>query len=73
MKATLTFNLPEDQTEFNWANKAGDLACLLEEFDEELRKTLKYESNPSWNRETVEEIRSLLNEMIVDRDLGGIL
>jgi molecular chaperone GrpE (heat shock protein) len=45
MKATLEFNLPEEQTEFNRANQSLDMACAL--FDIlQLRKSLerKYES-----------------------------
>jgi hypothetical protein len=45
MKATLEFNLPEEQTEFNRVNQSLDMACAL--FDIlQLRKSLerKYES-----------------------------
>jgi hypothetical protein len=45
MKATLEFNLPDDQMEFNRVNQSLDMACAL--FDIlQLRKELerKYES-----------------------------
>ena len=53
MKARLTFNLPDDQIEFNRANQALDMACAL--FDIlQLRKKMfrKYESyidTPEWS------------------------
>jgi hypothetical protein len=52
MKATLKFNLPEDQMEFNRVNQSLDMACAL--FDIlQLRKEMfrKYESyidTPKW-------------------------
>ena len=40
MKATLEFNLPEEQMEFNRANQSLDMACAL--FDIlQLRKTME--------------------------------
>lgn len=40
MKATLEFNLPDDQMEFNRANQSLDMACAL--FDIlQLRKTFE--------------------------------
>jgi len=53
MKATLEFNLPEDQMEFNRVNQSLDMACAL--FDIlQLRKRMfrKYESyidTPEWS------------------------
>ena len=46
MKATLEFNLPEEQTEFNRANQSLDMACAL--FDIlQLRESLesRFEDN----------------------------
>ena len=53
MKATLEFNLPDDQMEFNRASQSLDMACAL--FDIlQLRKKMfrKYESyidTPEWS------------------------
>lgn len=53
MKATLKFNLPDDQMEFNRASQSLDMACAL--FDIlQLRKKMfrKYESyidTPEWS------------------------
>ena len=53
MKATLEFNLPEEQMEFNRVNQSLDMACAL--FDIlQLRKKMfrKYESyidTPEWS------------------------
>jgi hypothetical protein len=37
MKATITFNLPEDQEEYQRANKAPDLCSLVWDFEQHLR------------------------------------
>lgn len=63
-KATLTFRLPEEQTEHDMAHKALDMWVVLENLNQELRSHLKYNSHPEWDEKTVEEIRQiLLNEM----------
>jgi hypothetical protein len=42
MKATLTFNLPEDNEEFNRAVKAADYYVCLFEIYQYLRREIKY-------------------------------
>lgn len=42
MKATLEFNLPDDEANFDVACKAGRTSAALEEFREFLRSTIKY-------------------------------
>jgi len=41
MKATIEFNLPEDEEQFNAANKGMDWALLAWDIDQLLRKKLK--------------------------------
>jgi hypothetical protein len=42
MKATLEFNLPEDQDDFQKASRANDLHYAIWEFDQWLRSQTKY-------------------------------
>lgn len=66
-KATLEFNLPEEQDEFNTACRAGDYKAALFEFDQKLRSKCKYgDGTPpqSW-----EEVRELLHSTTAGYDL----
>ena len=75
MKATLEFNLPEEQIEFNRVNQSLDMACAL--FDIlQLRKAMfrKYESyidTPDWSSVVDfmgDEIADILNEHNINID-----
>ena len=70
MKAILEFNLPEDKEEFDAANRGMDWALVAWETDQLLRKKLKYEEHVTDTIETLEEIRELLNGMLVDKGLN---
>lgn len=63
-KATLEFNLPEEQVEFDMACKARDMHNVLCALNNELRSHLKYTSHPEWHGDTVEDIRKILNDLI---------
>ena len=45
MKAILEFNLPEEEEEFNAANKAMDWALLAWDIDQFIRNKIKYEQD----------------------------
>ena len=75
MKATLEFNLPEEQIEFNRVNQSLDMACAL--FDIlQLRKKMfrKYESyidTPEWSSVVDfmgDEISEILEEHNINID-----
>ena len=70
MKAILEFNLPEDEEQFNAANKGMDWALLTWDIDQLLRNKLKYSDLLPNTRAELEEIRDTLNEMLVDRGLN---
>jgi len=70
MKAILEFNLPEDQEQFDAANRGMDWALVAWETDQLLRKKLKYEEHVTDTIETLEEIRELLNGMLIDKGLN---
>jgi hypothetical protein len=63
---TLSFTLPEEQTEFERACKAGDMYCVLSNFDGELRNHLKHNSHPEWDEATIEEVRKILWDLVAD-------
>lgn len=44
-KATLTFNLPEEQSEFDLANNASKYYSVLWDLDQYLRNFVKYPSD----------------------------
>ena len=69
MKAILEFNLPEDEEQFNAANKGMDWALTVWDMDNILRDKLKYGKLLPNTRAELEEIRDTLNEMLVDKGL----
>ena len=70
MKAILEFDLPEDQERFDAANRGMDWALVAWETDQLLRKKLKYEEHVHDTRKTLEDIRELLNGMLIDKGLN---
>lgn len=62
-KATLTYDLPEEQTDFAMATHATDMWAVLDKLDNEFRSHLKYNSRPEWHSDTIEDVRKLLWEM----------
>ena len=69
MKTTIEFNLPEDEEQFNAANKGMDWALLTWDIDQLLRNKLKYSDLLPNTRAELEEIRNTLNEMLIDKGL----
>jgi hypothetical protein len=71
MKATLEFNLPEDQPEFNNAIKGGNWKNVCWDIDQYLRKHIKYDESLSEEQLRVyegirEELYSFMIENKVD-------
>lgn len=61
MKATLEFNLPEDQAEFRYASDGAKAHIVLEHIDEYLRRAIK--DGVTTTLEAVrEELHDALNE-----------
>ena len=60
MKATLEFNLPEEQAEHYCAIKGADMLNVLWELKTELRSMLKYGELPDKQYEIVEKIQDFL-------------
>jgi hypothetical protein len=64
MKATLEFNLPDDQEEFNHANNGFNYYMALVEMDEWLRSEYKYNG-----KEEMYEVRNKLREIILENNV----
>ena len=63
MKATLEFNLPEEQVEFNLAVNGNKWSFVAWKIDQELRSKIKYsESITKEQRDIYQEVRNLINE-----------
>lgn len=60
---TLSFQLPEEQPEFELACKAGDLLFVLNGLANNLRSHLRHSTDPDWDTATVEKIYEILNRM----------
>ena len=64
MKATLEFNLPEDQEEFKHVYNGFNYYMALVEMDEWLRSEYKYNG-----KEEMYEVRNKLREIISDNNV----
>ena len=72
MKAKLTFNLPEDQLEFNFATQGSDWWNVCWQMDVWLRATIKYAPDTISDDEykTYELCREKLRALIDDSGLN---
>ena len=70
MKAILEFNLPEEEEQFNAANKGMDWALIAWDMDQLLYNKLKHEPGLVTSElMQIEEIREKFNAMLVDKGL----
>jgi hypothetical protein len=69
MKATLTFNLPEDNEEFNRAVKSADYYLSIFEFYQYLRREIKYHELSDIERDTFERILKEFNEILTENGI----
>jgi hypothetical protein len=70
MKATLEFNLPDEQAEHYCAIKGADMLNVLWELKAELRAMLKYGELPDTQYEIVEKIQGFLISSLDDNDVN---
>jgi hypothetical protein len=72
----LKFNLPEEETEANFALKGGEYFLVLHKFYQKLRDITKYGNNP-FNGKTASEQEVLLAEQIreylSEQNIGELL
>ena len=70
MKATIEFNLPEDDAEFYCATKGTDMLNALWEIQQELRKLYKYEELNDEQFKMVERIRDSFHAILEHNDVN---
>lgn len=72
MKATLEFNLPEDQQDFELATKGMKFWSVLWELDQSLRAKTKYapDSLPQDKYDAYQEIRDELHELMLNSNIS---
>lgn len=70
MKAKLTFNLPEDQHEWENAVNANNMYLALCEIQQEIRVLWKYGELPAEQFEIVEQIYDKVNDIINENNLN---
>jgi len=64
MKATLEFNLPEEQYQFDCAVKGSSMDMAISEMQEEFRKMIKYNEWSDIQYKMLEELRDKFNEIV---------
>jgi hypothetical protein len=69
MKAQLTFNLPEDQAEFDFATQGSNMYSALWDISQELRTLWKYEELKQEEWDMVERIRNKFFEILEDHQI----
>jgi hypothetical protein len=70
MKATLEFNLPDEEAEFYCATKGTAMLNALFEINTELRKLWKYEELNEDESNMVERIRQQFFDILRDNDIN---
>ena len=70
MKATLEFNLPEDQHEWNNAVNADKMYCALYEIQQEIRRVWKYAELTEGQVQIVKKIYDKVNEIINENNVN---
>ena len=66
MKARLTFELPEEQEEFNDAVNGNAFKAVIWELDQYMRSQLKHGDLPDDVHDKVQEIRDQLHSILDD-------
>jgi len=70
MKAKLTFNLPEDQAEFDFATQGGNMYSALWDISQELRTLWKYEELSEEEWKIVERIRESFYDILQKNNIN---
>ena len=70
MEATLKYNLPDDQFEYDSAVKSTKMYFALTEIQDELRRQLKCEDLKENQYEMIELLRSYFYEVLNDNEIN---
>lgn len=66
MKATLEFNLPDEDYDYRVANMAGEMQYIVWEIDSRLRSLLKHGNPSPETADLADEIRKMIASVLVD-------
>jgi len=66
MKATIEFNLPEDENEFEYATKGSEMFLILWNVKQEYRKLMKYHDLTETEYKLIEDLNNKLLEDLQD-------
>jgi sulfur carrier protein ThiS len=69
MKATIEFNLPEDDNQYKWATNGYNYFAVLYNFKAYLRNKLKHEDLSDDRIFVIEQIQSDFLEMLYDEEV----
>jgi hypothetical protein len=69
MKATLTFNLPEENHEYSNAVDGSKMRSALWELDQWLRSKLKYEELSDGQYDAFKETRDELRRLLIEENI----
>lgn len=69
MKATIEFNLPEDDNQYKWATNGYNYFAVLYNFKEYLRNKLKHEDLSDDRIFVIEQIQSDFLQMLYDEEV----
>ena len=70
MKATLTFDLPDDKTDFQLAIDSWKWRSIMIQLNEELRSKVKWDNNMSKDqREAYQDVRKKIVVMLNENNL----
>ena len=72
----LKFNLPEEETEANFALKGGEYFLILHDLYEKLRHITKYGNNPFIGRTASEQeilLAEQIREYLSEQNIGELL
>jgi hypothetical protein len=69
MKATLEFNLPEEETNFKYAMSARDMAMILTDLQIYIRSKIKHEVSDPDQLNAYENVRDELHSLLDDRNV----
>ena len=70
MKATLKFNLPDDEFEFNCAVKSTKMFFALNEIMEDIRAILKYGELKENEYEIIDKMKERFHEILSDNEIN---
>ena len=72
MKAILKYDLPEDQTEFDWACNAHKMHFVLWELDQYLRSNTKYapDNMHAETYATFQDVRDRLHQLMNEQNIS---